>query len=141
MTAILLTLVLCGQCHSSIGYGPQACWEWDGSVQNHSGWGYSRLYGNGYYPPEVFVPRFSMYPLPSPWNQAVSKARAAHVAKPHRLPTGTLAELQSAMYEKQQLWIELIEAEAADKALARDAYLKAKDRLHRIQVAAARELR
>ena len=138
MTTILLAIALCGQIPQ---YGPRAQWGWDGAVYNRTGWGYRRLYGNGYYPPATFTPRAVIVRPPSPWNVAVAEMRAARASRPRSPSPGTLSELQSLADEAASLWAILLEAGPDAKDAAREEYFAARQRLELARIAAARERR
>ena len=142
MNAILLALSILGQCHrhSYVPYGPQSQWGWDGSVYNQSGWGYRKLYGNGYYPPVVFLPLATFAPLPSPWNAAVADMRSARASRMRSLSPSTTSDLYSLTAEKDRLWGAVLDSEPTDKPAAYKEYRRAKQRLEMARIAASREL-
>jgi len=103
------------------------------------------LYGNGYYPPWVYVPPPVFYPLPSPWNAAVAELRArGNVRSRDRfetLPPSTAAELRDLESRKAELYARLRAAPQAEKAELRAEWLRAREDLERARLLAARQLR
>lgn len=138
MNAALLAMAMLGQIPQ---FGPQAQWGWDGSVYNNSGWGYRKLYGNGYYPPQVFMPRMAFVRPPSPTNIVAAQMRASKASRPRSLSSGTVSGLMELAAEKERLWSALLESGPEDKDEAREEYWAAKKRLDRARVVASKELR
>jgi hypothetical protein len=116
MNAILLAMAVCGQYFGN----PTHSYGRTFSVY-HAAWFYA--------------------PSHSPWNQAVAELRSARATKQRSLSPETINRLKILLTEKQYLWAELVESSPSDKPMARDAYLKAKAKLNRAQLDAARELR
>ena len=124
-------------------YGPRAAWGWDGSVHNHSGWGYHRLYGHGYYPPAVFAPSFMFQPLPNAWNAAVAELRANGPSRSRDrwLPTATADSLRTLDLRRAELYAALIAAPKDEKAELRQQLIVARQELERARILASKELR
>ena len=140
MNVIILALAVISADYP--GYGPRACWRWDGSVHNNSGWGYSRLYGNGYYPPVVFMPSFILRPLPSPWNAAVAELRASSPSRSRDrwLPTSTADSLRELDLRRAELYATLIAAPKDEKDELRQQWMIARQELERARILASKEL-
>lgn len=137
MNAVILAMTMLGQIPQ---FGPQSQWGWDGTVHNNSGWGYRKLYGNGYYPPQVFVSRAAFVRPPSPTNIIAAQMRASKASRPRSLSSRTIAGLIELAEEKERLWAILLESEPEDKKEAREEYLAARRRLDRARFIASREL-
>ena len=151
MNAILLALVVMSADYPA--YGPRAAWGWDGTVMNYSGWGYVRLYGNGYYPPAVFYggyrgpsgccssSRASLY-LPSPWNAAVAelRARGPSRSRDRWLPIATADSLRTLDLRRAELYATLVAAPKDEKAELRQQLIVARQELERARILASKEL-
>jgi hypothetical protein len=143
MNAILLALsVVSANCPDYPAYGPRAAWGWDGSVHNHSGWGYTRLYGHGYYPPAVFAPSFTFQPLPNAWNSAVAELRASGPSRSRdRLVSPAVADsLRRLESQRDELYAALVAAPKDEKAELRQQLIVARQELERARILASKEL-
>jgi hypothetical protein len=133
-TTAILTIACC-----QVPYGPQSQWGWDGTVQNRSGWGYARLYGHGYYPPEVLVPRAMFVPIPNNWQAVVDDLRARRPSSRDRAPPPEVVQyLQELDLHRAQLYDQLTAAPRDRKQELRAAWLQARRDLERARIQAVR---